>query len=150
MIIEVHNYTVSEENLPVEVFNYYDTKEQELLIKDDLKHANFYRFPDPEVKESDRYKRVVALSFIVSCTTSSAADLSEYGFMMKSKNEKGEILWEKPRLERLKELYREYIKFVNSPNGDAWKKGSMNNGRTPKGTFREYVQDFHKEIRLRK
>ena len=66
--------------LPPEAFNCIDTETDMLMERDILDNEIYYLYHNGE--DADRYKRVVALSFVDVCTTDGTDDLSKYGFKL--------------------------------------------------------------------
>ena len=81
MIRFVNRYSMPMPFLPISIFNVFDIKTNTLMIKDIIiPNENYYIYHNG--KESDRYKRVIALSYVEVCETDIDDDLSKYGFQL--------------------------------------------------------------------
>lgn len=77
MIRFVDRYSCNTELLPWETFSCLDT-ETNMLMDNVLEGENYYVYHNG--KDTDRYKRVIALSFVDVCQTDEEDDLSMFGF----------------------------------------------------------------------
>lgn len=78
MIRFVDKYTIPVESLPIEAFNCFDTETKMLMEDHIFKNEYYYVFHNG--KDTDRYKRVIALAYVDICQTDPQDDLSRYGF----------------------------------------------------------------------
>lgn len=92
MIRFVNKYTIPVVSLPIEAFNCLDT-ETNMLIEGGSMQDEYYAYHIGE--DTDRYQRVIALSFVDVCETDKEDDLSDLGFEYISHTVDGLKMWRK-------------------------------------------------------
>ena len=92
MIRFVNRYTEPMYHIPASLFNCLDT-ETNILIEIDnvIPNENYYVFHIG--KDTDRYKRVIALSYVDICETDQEDDLSDFGFKCIGQTFNGHKMW---------------------------------------------------------
>lgn len=80
MIRVIDKYTCAAEDVPFEAWNCIDTETKMLMNEGAIKNEVYYVCHNG--KDSDRYKRVVALKYIDICQTDKEDNLSRYGFKL--------------------------------------------------------------------
>ena len=91
MIRFVNRYTTAIDCLPDSVFNCLDTETNMLMENTIMKRECYYPYHLGE--NTDRYQRVVALSFVNICETDKEDDLSSYGFKFIRETPNGWKMW---------------------------------------------------------
>lgn len=91
MIRFVNRYSVPIEHLPINAFNCLDTETNMIMEDSILKRECYYVYHIG--KDTDRYQRVIALSFVNVCETDEEDDLSNYGFKYIREIPNGRKMW---------------------------------------------------------